>query len=162
MRKETESKVSITINDRKYTATIDNRMLLVEFIRDIAGLTGTHIGCLTGNCGACTVIVDGLTVKSCTMLAVQANGAKITTVEGLSAGMSLSPLQAIFNKNYAVQCGYCTSGFIVTVQYLLSRRIPLSIEEIKQALSGNLCRCTGYVNIIKSVAEIMSREGLLK
>ncbi|MEM1944998.1 MAG: (2Fe-2S)-binding protein [Nitrososphaerota archaeon] len=156
------SVVSIIINGREYKATIDNRMLLVEFIRDMAGLTGTHIGCLTGNCGACTVIMDSLTVKSCTILAVQANGTKITTVEGLSEGMSLNPIQEMFHRNYAVQCGYCTAGFVITVHYLLSRRKPMTIGDIRESLSGNLCRCTGYVNIIKSVAEIMRREGLLE
>jgi aerobic-type carbon monoxide dehydrogenase small subunit (CoxS/CutS family) len=157
-----ESLVVMKINGREYTAKVDNRMLLCDFIRDMAGLTGTHVGCITGNCGACTVLMDGLTVKSCTILAVQANGSEITTVEGLSNGLALNPIQETFHRNYAVQCGFCTPGMLITVHYLLSKKTPMSVDEIREKLSGNLCRCTGYVNIVKSVAELLKREGLLK
>jgi aerobic-type carbon monoxide dehydrogenase small subunit (CoxS/CutS family) len=157
-----ESLVVTRINGREYTAKVDNRMLLCDFIRDVAGLTGTHVGCMTGNCGACTVLMDGLTVKSCTLLAVQANGSEITTVEGLSNGLALNPIQETFHRNYAAQCGYCTPGMLITVHYLLSKKTPMSADEIREKLSGNLCRCTGYVNIVKSVSELLKREGLLK
>ncbi len=152
------TQVKVRINGVEHSATVDNRMLLCDFIRDVAGLTATHIGCLTGNCGACTVIMDGLTVKSCTLLAVQADGSEITTLEGLSNGLTLNPIQELFHKNYAVQCGYCTPGILVTVHYLLSKKTPMSVDDIRDKLSGNLCRCTGYVNIVKSVAELLKRE----
>jgi aerobic-type carbon monoxide dehydrogenase small subunit (CoxS/CutS family) len=125
--------------------------LLVHFIRDDCDLTGTHIGCDTGNCGACTVHVDGLAVKSCMVLAVQADGANVTTVEGLSADGELTPLQQAFSDSHALQCGYCTPGMLMSASALLASNPSPSEDEIKVALQGNICRCTGYWNIVEAV-----------
>ncbi len=146
-------RVTIKINGREYSAEVEDRMLLVQFIREVAGLTGTHIGCDTGHCGACTVIMNGKSVKSCMVLAVQADGAEILTVEGLAKDGELHPLQKAFNKNFAVQCGFCTPGMLMSAYFLLSRNPNPTEEEIKEGIAGNLCRCEGYPNIIKAIKE---------
>ncbi len=143
--------VRCKINGKDYVGNAEPRMLLVHFIRDELNLTGTHIGCDTGHCGACTIIVNGKTVKSCMMLAIQANGANITTVEGLAQGSKLHPIQEAFWENHGLQCGYCTPGMLMSSLFLLQRNPDPSEEDIRRAIEGNLCRCTGYVNIIKSV-----------
>ena len=145
-------RVNININGKEYSEEIEPRTLLVTFLRDIAGLTGTHIGCDTSNCGACTVIMNGRAVKSCTVLAVQASGSKILTIEGLSKdGDKMNPIQKAFVEKKGYQCGYCTSGMILTALSLLNRKRNLTEDEIREALSGNLCRCTGYDSIIDSI-----------
>lgn len=144
--------VSLTVNDRPATAAVDERTLLSEFLRDVLGLTGTHRGCDTAQCGACTVHLDGHAVKSCNVLAAQAEGAKVTTIEALAnASGELHPLQEAFREHHGLQCGYCTPGMIMSALDLL-RRIPdPDAGTIRQALEGNLCRCTGYENIVKAV-----------
>ncbi len=144
-------KVSTTINGRRREDEVEARLLLVHYIRDVAGLTGTHVGCDTSQCGACTVLVDGKAVKSCTMFAVQAQGREITTIEGLAQGDKLHPLQQAFWDEHGLQCGYCTPGFIMAAKYLLDTNPNPTEDEIRKGLEGNLCRCTGYVNIIKAV-----------
>ncbi len=143
--------ISITINGTEHQAEVDSRLLLVHFIRDEIRLTGTHIGCDTTHCGACTVLLDGTPIKSCTMLAVQADGGAIKTVEGLADNGTLHPLQEGFWEKHGLQCGYCTPGMLMTSSALLESNPNPTEAEIRQAISGNLCRCTGYVNIIKSV-----------
>ncbi len=143
--------IKITINGRVYEAEVEPRLLLVDFIRDVAGLKGTKMGCDDGRCGACTVLLNGEAVKSCLMFAVQADGADIVTIEGLSKNGELHPLQEEFVNNYAVQCGYCTSGMIITAYNLLKLNPDPSEEEIRRGLEGNRCRCTGYVNIVKAI-----------
>jgi carbon-monoxide dehydrogenase small subunit len=143
--------VTIKINGKDYSAEVEDRMLLVQFIREVAGLTGTHVGCDTGHCGACTVIMDGKSVKSCMVLAVQADGAEILTVEGLAKDGKLHPLQESFRENFALQCGYCTPGFLMSAYFLLNRNPNPTEEEIKEGITGNLCRCEGYPNIIKAI-----------
>lgn len=143
--------ISVTINGTVYEDDVDSRMLLVHWIRDGLQLTGTHIGCDTTACGACTVLVDGKATKSCTMFAVQANGRQIKTVEGLEQNGKLHPLQEGFHEKHALQCGYCTPGMMMTASALLERNPNPSEQEIRIAISGNLCRCTGYVNIVKAV-----------
>jgi carbon-monoxide dehydrogenase small subunit len=143
--------VKITINGRLYEKDVEPRLLLTHFIRDIAGLTGTHIGCETSICGACTVLTNGLAVKSCTMFAVQADGANVTTIEGMAKDGQLHPLQESFWEEHGLQCGYCTPGMIMCSQQLLARNPSPNEEEIRNALDGNLCRCTGYQNIVKAV-----------
>ena len=127
------------------------RRLLVHFVRDDLGLTGTHVGCDTGNCGACTIHLDGEPVKSCMLLAVQVDGATITTIEGLAPDGELTPLQRAFNEHHALQCGYCTPGMLMSATALLERNAHPSEEEVRIALQGNICRCTGYVNIVEAV-----------
>lgn len=155
--------VSITINGEVKQAEVEPRMLLAHFLREVAGLTGTHIGCDTTNCGACTVIMNGKAVKSCTILAVQADGKKILTIEGLSKGREkLHPVQQSFVDKHGLQCGYCTSGMILTSYWLLKNRKNVSEEEIRAAISGNLCRCTGYDSIVESIEDAqkkMEEEG---
>src|SRR5499427_2315926 len=148
---ESRMHVKITINGKLYEADIEPRLLLTHFIRDNAGLTGTHIGCETSICGACTVLVNGLAVKSCTMFAVQADGADLVTIEGMAQDGNLHPLQEGFWEEHGLQCGYCTPGMIMCSHQLLSRNDSPSDEEIRGALDGNLCRCTGYQNIVKAV-----------
>jgi carbon-monoxide dehydrogenase small subunit len=143
--------VKITINGRLYEKDVEPRLLLTHFIRDIAGLTGTHIACETSICGACTVLANGLAVKSCTMFAVQADGANVTTIEGMAKDGQLHPLQESFWEEHGLQCGYCTPGMIMCSQQLLARNTTPTEEEIRNALDGNLCRCTGYQNIVKAV-----------
>ena len=144
-------RLTLTVNDQQREDEVEPRMLLVHYLRDVAGLTGTHVGCETSLCGACTVLVDGNAVKSCTVLAVQAEGARITTVEGLAHDGQLHPVQEGFWEEHGLQCGYCTPGMIMASVDLLSRN-PNPLEaEIRHALEGNLCRCTGYQHIIKAV-----------
>ena len=143
--------IVVTINGERYERTVLARTLLVHFIRDSLGLRGTHIGCDTGNCGACTTICNGKLIKSCMMLAVQADGAEIETVEGLAQGGELSPLQQAFNEHHGLQCGYCTSGILMSATYLLRNNPDPSETEIRRGIRGNLCRCTGYVNIVDSI-----------
>ena len=143
--------ISMTINGNAVSADIEPRVLLVHFIREQAGLTGTHIGCDTSQCGACTVRMDGKTVKSCTVLAMQAEGHNVTTVEGISTPNSLTPLQQAFHESHALQCGYCTPGMVMAGQALLDRVPNPTEEQVRDALHGNLCRCTGYQNIVDAV-----------
>ena len=143
--------VRITVNGTPRDHTIEPRMLLVHFIRDVVGLTGTHVGCDTGICGACTVLPDGRAVKSCTMFAVQARGKEIMTVEGLEQNGQLHPLQEGFMAEHGLQCGYCTPGMLMTSYAFLGKHKAPSDDDIRRAISGNLCRCTGYVNIVKAV-----------
>lgn len=162
-----DEKVQITckVNGKVYSGIVESRTLLVYFLRDELNLTGTHIGCDTGHCGACTIIMNGKTVKSCMVLAVQANGADIMTVEGLAQGDKLHPLQEAFWENHGLQCGYCTPGMLMSALYLLQRNPDPTDEEIRRGIEGNLCRCTGYVNIVKSIkaaAKKMKEAGMLK
>jgi carbon-monoxide dehydrogenase small subunit len=144
-------KVTITINGTQYTHEVEPRLLLVHFIRELAGLTGTHVGCDTSQCGACTVEMNGAAVKSCTLLAVQADGAQITTIEGLAKDGQLHPIQEGFWEKHGLQCGFCTPGMIMSAVQLL-RRYPKPTEaDIRHQLEGNLCRCTGYHNIVKAI-----------
>lgn len=146
-------KVTIDINGKKYSEDVEPRLLLVDFIRDVARLKGTHIGCDTTSCGACTVLVDGRSVKSCTMFAVEAEGKKVQTVESLATNDKLHPLQEAFWENHALQCGYCTPGMLMSSTFLLSRNSDPTEDEIREGIAGNICRCTGYINIIKAVKE---------
>jgi len=150
--------VKVNVNGRDYQREVETRMLLVDFIRDELGLTGTHIGCDTGHCGACTVILNGVTIKSCMSLAVQANGGEILTVEGLSNGGILHPLQESFSENHALQCGYCTPGMLLSSLFLLRRNPHPTREEIRRGIEGNLCRCTGYMNIVKAVESAAKKQ----
>ena len=143
--------ITMTINGTEHSAEVDSRLLLVHLIRDELRLTGTHIGCDTTHCGACTVLIDGEPMKSCTVLAVQADGREIKTVEGLAENGNLHPLQEGFWEEHGLQCGFCTPGMLMTGYALLQRNPDPSEIEIREAISGNLCRCTGYVNIVKSV-----------
>jgi carbon-monoxide dehydrogenase small subunit len=141
----------MTVNGEQRTAEVEPRLLLVHFIREHLGLTGTHVGCDTSNCGACTVHLDGDAVKSCTVLAVQADGAEVTTIEGLGSEGELHPLQQSFWENHGLQCGYCTPGMIMAGADLLAKNASPSEEDVREALAGNLCRCTGYQNIVKAI-----------
>ena len=143
--------ISVTVNGNKHEADVDSRMLLVHFIRETLGLTGTHIGCDTSDCGACTVILDGKAVKSCTVLAVQADGKALLTVEGLAKDGRLHPLQEGFLEKHSIQCGFCTPGMLMASYWLLQRKPNPTEEEIREVISGNLCRCTGYVKIVEAV-----------
>lgn len=143
--------ISVTVNGVKHEAVVEARTLLVYYLREQLGLTGTHVGCDTSQCGACTVHLNGRAVKSCTILAAQANNQEITTIEGLARGDELHPVQEGFREKHGLQCGYCTPGMIMTAAHLLQTNPDPSAEEIKHALEGNLCRCTGYVNIVESV-----------
>ena len=145
------SQVSITINGKKYQNDVEPRLLLVHYIRDVLGLTGTHIGCDTSQCGACTVHIDGEAVKSCTVFAVQASGANVMTIEGLAKDGQLHAVQNGFWEEHGLQCGFCTPGMIMTAVELLQRNPHPSEAEIRHAIEGNLCRCTGYHNIVKSI-----------
>jgi carbon-monoxide dehydrogenase small subunit len=143
--------IAVSVNGERYEREVEARKLLVHFIRDDLDLTGTHVGCDTGNCGACTVLLDGRSVKSCMLLAVQANDAEITTIEGLSPDGELSPLQRAFSEHHGLQCGYCTPGMLLSASYLLSQSPTPTEEEIRRGIQGNICRCTGYVNIVKAI-----------
>ena len=147
----TDKSISVTVNGTTYHRELEARKLLIHFLRDDLDLTGSHIGCDTGNCGACSVIVDGTLVKSCMMLAVQADGAEIETVEGLAAGDELTKLQQSFRDHHALQCGDCTPGMLMSATALLRENPSPSEDEIKKALQGNICRCTGYWNIFEAV-----------
>ena len=143
--------VTITVNGQRYEHQVEPRLLLVHFLREVIGATGTKIGCDTSQCGACTVLLDGIAMKSCTALAVQADGAEITTVEGLAQGGELHPLQEGFREEHGLQCGYCTPGMLIRSWRLLQENPNPTDEEIRAGISGNLCRCTGYQNIVKAV-----------
>jgi len=143
--------ISVEVNGEQYEREVDVRRLLIHFIRDDLDLTGSHIGCDTGNCGACSVLVDGMLVKSCMMLAVQADGTRIETVEGLAADGELNDLQQAFSDHHALQCGYCTPGMLMSATALLRENKSPSEDEIRKAIQGNICRCTGYVNIVEAI-----------
>jgi aerobic carbon-monoxide dehydrogenase small subunit len=148
----TRVSIRVEVNGRPYEREVEARRLLVHFLRDELDLTGTHVGCDTGNCGACTVILDGRAVKSCMLLAPQVDGSSIRTVEGLArADGTLSPLQRAFNVHHALQCGYCTPGMLMSATYLLERKSEPGDDDIKHAIQGNVCRCTGYQNIVKAI-----------
>ena len=146
------SEVSLVVNGRTVTGTVEDRTLLVHFLRENLGLTGTHVGCDTSQCGACVVHVDGKAMKSCTMLAAQASGSTITTIEGLADGAGLHPVQAAFREHHGLQCGFCTPGMIMTATDMI-RRHPEGLDEatVRAELEGNICRCTGYHNIVKAI-----------
>ena len=157
----TPVRVTMTVNGEQRTAEVEPRLLLVHYLRDHLGLTGTHVGCDTSNCGACTVHLNGDAVKSCTVLAAQADGAEVTTIEGLGSEGSLHPVQEGFWEHHGLQCGYCTPGMIMAGADLLAKRAggdPISEEEVREALAGNLCRCTGYHNIVKAVMSAAETE----
>src|SRR5262252_3202187 len=143
--------ITVTVNGEPRTADVESRLLLVHLLRDVFRLTGTHIGCDTTHCGACTVLVDGTPIKSCTWFAVQADGKQVSTVEGLEQGGALHPIQVAFKEEHGLQCGFCTPGMMMTSVALLARNADPSEDDIRQAISGNLCRCTGYVNIVKAI-----------
>jgi carbon-monoxide dehydrogenase small subunit len=143
--------ITVTVNGTPREANVESRLLLVHFLRENLRLTGTHVGCDTSHCGACTVLLDGEPVKSCTVLAAQADGRQVRTVEGLEQGGKLHPVQEGFVENHGLQCGYCTPGMMMTSVALLERNKNPSEQQIREAISGNLCRCTGYVNIVKAV-----------
>lgn len=148
-----KKQISVTINGRVYEAEVEPRQLLVHFLRETIGLTGTHVGCVIGECGACSVLLDGKVVKSCLHFAVQADGRAVTTIEGLAKDGELNPVQEAFVKNYAFQCGYCTPGMVMTSHALLQENSNPSDAEIRRGLAGNLCMCTGYVQIVDAVKE---------
>ena len=145
--------ITVKVNGVTHTHSVEPRLLLVHFIRDVVGLTGTHVGCDTSNCGACTVIFNGKAVKSCTMFAVQADGASVQTIEGLAQGGQLHPIQQAFWDHHGLQCGFCTPGIIMQTYWFLQENPDPTAEEVSAALSGNLCRCTGYSKIIAAVQE---------
>ncbi|MCG8603836.1 (2Fe-2S)-binding protein [bacterium] len=149
--------IKVTVNGVDHEAEVEPRMLLVHFLRDQARLTGTHVGCDTSQCGACTVLVDGISAKSCTMLAVQADGKDVTTIEGLAQNGELHPLQKAFWDEHGLQCGFCTPGMILSAYDLLQSNTNPSGDEIRHALEGNYCRCTGYHNIVKAVRSAASQ-----
>ncbi|MEM7133368.1 MAG: (2Fe-2S)-binding protein [Chloroflexota bacterium] len=145
--------ITVTVNGTSYTNDVEPRMLLVDFIRDTLSLTGTNIACDTTQCGACTIHMDGMAVKSCTVLAVQADGSDVTTIEGLATNGDLHPMQQAFWDQHGLQCGYCTPGMIMAATKLVENNPSISEEEIRHGLEGNFCRCTGYQNIVKAVAQ---------
>ncbi|QRF74767.1 xanthine dehydrogenase subunit XdhC [Thermoplasmatales archaeon] len=161
--------IKVKVNGKRVESAVEPRKLLVHYLREDLGLTGTHVGCDTSNCGACTVLVDGKAVKSCTMLAAQVDGKEVTTIENLSSGGKLHPIQEAFLEKHGLQCGYCTSGMIMTSFWLLSRNKNPTEEEIRRSLSGNLCRCTGYQSIVDSItyasklmkADEAEKEGIM-
>ncbi|HEY3919223.1 MAG TPA: (2Fe-2S)-binding protein [Stellaceae bacterium] len=144
--------VTITVNGKPETRDVENRTLLVQFLREYLGLTGTHVGCDTSQCGACVVDIDGYAAKSCTMLAVQVNGAKVKTIEGLANGDELHPMQAAFREHHGLQCGFCTPGMVMSAVDLLRVNPKPTERQIREWLEGNICRCTGYHNIVKAIA----------
>jgi aerobic carbon-monoxide dehydrogenase small subunit len=154
MQPSREQAISVEINGETYEREVEARKLLVHFIRDDLDLTGTHVGCDTGNCGACTILLDGRTVKSCMLLAAQADGATITTVEGLAPDGELTALQRAFSEHHALQCGFCTPGMLLSATHLLERNASPSEEEIRRGIQGNICRCTGYVNIVRAIRAV--------
>ncbi len=147
------TKINLSVNSEPVEHEVENQRLLVDFLRETLGLTGTHTGCDTSQCGACLVLVDGRAVKSCTMLAVQADGHEVTTIEGMAEGATLHPIQQAFVDCHGLQCGFCTPGMVLSAASLLSHTPQPSDEEIRHALEGNLCRCTGYVNIVEAVRQ---------
>ena len=151
--------VSFSVNDKPVSADVEPRTLLVDFLRDELGLTGTHVGCDTSQCGACVVHVDGHSIKSCTLLTVQVDGSAVTTIEGMADGDQLHPLQAAFREEHGLQCGFCTPGMIMSTAELLKRNANPSESEIRNWLEGNICRCTGYQNIVKAVQAVAANGG---
>jgi len=149
--------ISVKVNGKSYSRGVEPRMLLVEFLRETCDLTGTHVGCDTSYCGACTVLMNGLAVKSCTIFAVQADGSEITTVEGLEKDGKLHPIQKAFGDSYGLQCGYCTPGLMLSAHQLLAENREPNENEIRKAIAGNTCRCTGYMNILKAI-ELAARN----
>jgi aerobic-type carbon monoxide dehydrogenase small subunit (CoxS/CutS family) len=147
----TSTSIAVEINGERYEREVDARRLLVHFIRDDLDLTGTHIGCDTGNCGACTLLYNGTAIKSCMLLAVQADGAAIETVESLADEDELHPLQQAFSAHFALQCGYCTPGMLMSAKHLLEANPEPTEDEVRKAIQGNICRCTGYVNIVNAI-----------
>jgi aerobic carbon-monoxide dehydrogenase small subunit len=152
-------RVRVNVNGEERESEVEARLLLVHYLRDTLGLTGTHIGCDTSNCGACTVHLNGESVKSCTVLAVQADGAEVRTIEGMATNGQLHPLQQAFWDNHGLQCGYCTPGMIMAAADLLNRNPSPTEEEVRKGLEGNLCRCTGYHNIVKAVLDAAGKSG---
>ena len=144
-------RITVTVNGEEIEYDVDARRLLVHFLRDDLDLTGTHVGCDTGNCGACSILYDGVLAKSCMLLAIQADGAAIETIEGVSPNGELTPLQQAFSDHHALQCGYCTPGMLMSAKYLLENNPTPSDDEIRKAIQGNICRCTGYVNIVEAI-----------
>jgi len=144
-------KVTLTVNGAQRTDDVEARLLLVHYLREVLGLTGTNVGCDTTSCGACTVLLDGESVKSCTLLTAQADGGQVTTIEGLARGQEMHPLQRAFQENHALQCGYCTPGMVMAAVSLLAEHPDPTEAEVRTGLEGNLCRCTGYHNIVKAV-----------
>ena len=151
--------VSMTVNGKAVQATVEDRTLLVRGLRETLGLTGTHVGCDTSQCGACVVHVDGDSMKSCTMLAMQADGAEVTTIEGLANGDALHPMQEAFRNNHGLQCGFCTPGMVMSAVDLVKKNPNASEAEIRTWLEGNICRCTGYHNIVKAIQEAQTTMG---
>ena len=151
--------ISINVNGVDHAGEVEPRLLLVHFLRDVLGLTGTHVGCETSICGACTVLLDGQAVKSCTMFAVQADGTNITTIEGLAANGNLHPVQEGFWEQHGLQCGYCTPGMIMSSTALVQNNPNMSESDIRHSLEGNICRCTGYHNIVKAVKQVAESSG---
>ena len=154
MTPETARTIAVDVNGVSYEREVEARKLLIHFLRDDLDLTGSHVGCDTGNCGACSVLLDGVLLKSCMLLAVQADGASIRTVEGLGSDGELDALQQAFSDHHALQCGYCTPGMLMSATYLLERHPAPSEEEIRRGIQGNICRCTGYVNIVKAIQAV--------
>jgi len=150
--------ITVRVNGQLHAGEVEPRQLLVHFLRDTLGLTGTHVGCDTSNCGACTIHLDGDAVKSCTVLAVQADGAEVTTIEGMGREGDLHPMQEAFWANHGLQCGYCTPGMIMAGADLIAKNPSPTEEEVREALAGNLCRCTGYHNIVKAVMSAAGQE----
>lgn len=146
-----ERSVTVTVNGRAHTASVEPRLLLVHFLREVLDLTGTHVGCDTTSCGACTVLLDGVPIKSCTFLAVQADGRQVTTVEGLAHDGELHPVQRGFKEEHGLQCGFCTPGMMLVAKALLDENPDPSEDQIRWAISGNICRCTGYQNIVRAI-----------
>jgi carbon-monoxide dehydrogenase small subunit len=144
-------RITVTVNGEEIEYDVDARRLLVHFLRDDLDLTGTHVGCDTGNCGACSILYNGMLAKSCMLLAIQADGAAIETIEGVSRNSELTPLQQAFSDHHALQCGYCTPGMLMSATYLLEHNPSPSDDEIRKAIQGNICRCTGYVNIVEAI-----------
>jgi len=149
--------ITLTLNGSKRTDTVEPRLLLIHYLREVAGLTGPHIGCETSLCGACTVHVDGKAIKSCTMFAVQADGANVLTIEGLASGDQLDPMQEAFWNEHALQCGFCTPGMIMTAKQIIERNPNPSEAEIREGFHGNLCRCTGYQHIVNAVKAVAAK-----
>lgn len=154
-----ERNITLTINGKKHSGSVEPRLLLIHFLREHAGLTGPHVGCETSICGACTVNVDGRAVKSCSMFAVQADGREILTIEGLGSNGTLDPMQEAFWNEHALQCGFCTPGMIMTAKQIVERHPHATEEEIRHGLDGNLCRCTGYQHIVNAVKAAAAKAG---
>ncbi|WP_416356939.1 (2Fe-2S)-binding protein [Aureimonas phyllosphaerae] len=154
------TEVSMVVNGRRMTGAVEDRTLLVQFLREGLGLTGTHVGCDTSQCGACVVHLDGRAVKSCSVLAVQASGSEVTTIEGIAKGQDLHPVQAAFREHHGLQCGYCTPGMIMTAVDMIARHgASLDEKTVRDELDGNICRCTGYHNIVKAILAAAERSG---